>query len=73
MAIEMSCEKLKCNVQVIGCIILHSRVEEIKYEVTYGERKNVGPYASRVNLLEQSMQQSMQQSMRSGATTPRRM
>jgi len=64
-------------VNVVGVIILHSRIGEIEYEVTYGERKNVGPYASRVNLLEQSMQhsmqQSMQQSMRSGATTPRRM
>lgn len=64
---------IRTIMNVIGCIILHSRVEEIKYEVTYGERKNVGPYASRVNLLEQSMQQSMQQSMRSGTTTPRRM
>ena len=48
--------------QVTGIIVIHSRISEINYEITYGEKKNIDPYSSRATLINSAIQ--------SGANTP---
>jgi len=45
--------------QIVGVIIIHSRIAEVEYEIKYGEKKDLSQWASRANLLD-----------RSGANTP---
>jgi len=45
--------------QIIGVIVIYSRIAEVEYEIKYGEKKDLSQWASRGNLLD-----------RSGANTP---
>jgi len=46
----------------MGALIAYSRISEINYEITYGEKKNLDPYSSRATL--------MSSAIHSGAATP---
>ena len=46
----------------MGVLITHSRIHEVNYEITYGEKKNIDPYTSRATLISSAIQ--------SGAATP---
>ena len=48
-----------CLLQIVGVIIIHSRIAEVEYEIKFGEKKDLSQWASRANLLD-----------RSGANTP---
>lgn len=41
---------------------MDSRIAEIHYEITYGEKKNIDPYSSRADLIDSAI--------RSGTATP---
>lgn len=43
--------------QIVGTIVIYSRIAEVQYEIKYGEKKDLSQWASRANLL-------------SGANTP---
>jgi len=45
--------------QIVGVIVIYSRIAEVQYEIKYGEKKDLSQWASRANLLD-----------RSGANTP---
>jgi len=45
--------------QIVGVIVIYSRIAEVEYEIKYGEKKDLSQWASRANLLD-----------RSGANTP---
>ena len=46
--------------QIVGTIVVYSRIKEVEYEIEYGEKKLLAPYMSRELLAE----------MRSGTATP---
>jgi hypothetical protein len=39
-------------VNVVGVIIIYSRIAEVNYEIKYGEKKDLSQWASRANLLD---------------------
>lgn len=50
---------LRTIINIIGVIVIYSRIAEVEYEIKYGEKKDLSQWASRGNLLD-----------RSGANTP---
>lgn len=46
--------------QIVGVLIIYSRIAEVNYEIKYGEKKDLSQWASRANLLD----------TRSGFSTP---
>jgi len=46
---------------IVGCIVIYSRISEVDYEIQYGEKKDMSMWASRADLL----------GSRSGIATPR--
>lgn len=47
---------------ITAAFVVHSRIAEINYEITYGEKKNFDPYSSRADLIDSAI--------RSGTATP---
>jgi hypothetical protein len=47
-------------INIVGVIIIYSRIAEVQYEIKYGEKKDLSQWASRANLLD----------ARSGFNTP---
>jgi hypothetical protein len=47
-------------INMYGVVIVYSRIDEVKYEIRYGEKKDLSQWASRANLLD----------ARSGFATP---
>jgi len=47
-------------VNIVGVLIIYSRIAEVQYEIKYGEKKDLSQWASRANLLD----------LRSGMNTP---
>ena len=55
--------KLVFPLQIVGVLILYSRIAEVGYEIKYGEKRDLSKWASKANLFETTI--------RSGIVTPR--
>lgn len=51
-------------INVIGVVIIYSRIAEVAYEIKFGEKRDLSGWASKANLLDMT-------GFRSGTTTPR--
>jgi len=49
-------------INIVGCVVVYSRIAEVDYEIKYGEKKDLSGWASKANLLDTT---------RSGLATPR--
>jgi hypothetical protein len=56
-------------INIVGCIVVHSRISEVEYEIKYGEKRDLSAWASKSNLLDAT--RSGLATPRSGLTTPR--
>jgi len=63
-------------INIVGCIVVYSRISEVDYEIKYGEKKDLSSWASKANLLDATRSgiatpRSGLATPRGGATTPR--
>jgi len=56
-------------INIVGCLVVYSRISEVDYEIKYGEKKDLSSWASKANLLDAS--RSGLATPRSGLATPR--